>query len=439
MTGLIGWWPLHENSGNKAYDLSGNGNHGSLNGGVTQGVAGKGGLTSYSFDGTDDYINAPVETTEVGDFTACGFVRYSDLTQPSSNLASPLIRSTGSDEYQWAIFGGDGEVRGYLHPEDVKAANIGYAADENRWYHVAIRREGTRFSLFIDGAEVDYVDNSDVDNSFAASGLTVGEPANTGEKYLEGSVSDVRIYDRALTPSEIQTLYEWGSGDYARPVNNENSSSAVSRYKLDGDANDSWASNDGTVNGGLSWTDDAIRGRAASFDGSEDYIEVSDNSSLDNSNTTYSFWMNTRGFRGSGTWNMMVDKHGAPFVGIKSGEVLSARVKVGGTSYNFDGPSISTNNWYHVALTYNGSEAILYLNGNNAVSNSSMSGDLDANSDNLHIGTFFNKSSKYFFDGLIDDVRIYDKALRPEEIFDLYRYGTRGRDLRKFTVNSRGL
>ena len=56
MTGLVGWWPLNEYSGSTAYDLSGNDNHGSLNSGVTQGVAGKGGLTSYSFDGSDAWF-----------------------------------------------------------------------------------------------------------------------------------------------------------------------------------------------------------------------------------------------------------------------------------------------------------------------------------------------------------------------------------------------
>ncbi|MFT4892883.1 MAG: hypothetical protein ACI8Z7_000672 [Candidatus Nanohaloarchaea archaeon] len=54
--GLIGWWPLHENSG-RANDLSGNGNHGSLNGSLTQGSAGKGGLVAYKFDGSDDYVS----------------------------------------------------------------------------------------------------------------------------------------------------------------------------------------------------------------------------------------------------------------------------------------------------------------------------------------------------------------------------------------------
>ena len=52
---LIGYWPLNENSG-KAYDRSGNGNHGSLNGAVTQGETGLLGNTAYDFDGNDDYI-----------------------------------------------------------------------------------------------------------------------------------------------------------------------------------------------------------------------------------------------------------------------------------------------------------------------------------------------------------------------------------------------
>lgn len=52
MTGLIGWWPLHEKTG-RSNDLSGNENHGSNNSPI-HGIAGKGGLTAYSFNGSDD-------------------------------------------------------------------------------------------------------------------------------------------------------------------------------------------------------------------------------------------------------------------------------------------------------------------------------------------------------------------------------------------------
>jgi hypothetical protein len=41
-------------------------------------------------------------------------------------------------------------------------------------------------------------------------------------------------------------------------------------------------------------------------------------------------------------------------------------------------------------------------------------------------------------DGLIDDVRIYDRALEPWEIHEIYRWGTRGRDLRPDLVRKKG-
>ena len=94
MTGLVGWWPLNEDSGNTAYDLSGNGNHGSLNGGITQGVVGKGGLTSYSFDGNDDYV-------DVGDsaFNLSEAISLSVWIKPDSLGQQAIISKTQGGSY----------------------------------------------------------------------------------------------------------------------------------------------------------------------------------------------------------------------------------------------------------------------------------------------------------------------------------------------------
>ncbi|NOQ55625.1 MAG: hypothetical protein GQ477_02340, partial [Nanohaloarchaea archaeon] len=70
--------------------------------------------------------------------------------------------------------------------------------------------------------------------------------------------------------------------------------------------------------------------------------------------------------------------------------------------------------WHHYALTYNGSNQKLYLYGNQTNS-TSLTGNINTNANNLTIGKYFN--------GIIDEVRIYNRALTAEEINASYNAG----------------
>src|SRR5262249_8731703 len=77
---------------------------------------------------------------------------------------------------------------------------------------------------------------------------------------------------------------------------------------------------------------------------------------------------------------------------------------------------LSANTWTHLTLTYNGSTLTLYRNGV-AVATSTASGTLSPNSGTLQIGA--SQFGEYF-KGLIDEVRIYNKALSATEIQTIY-------------------
>lgn len=101
MTGLIGWWPLHEDSG-RASDLSGNGNHGTLSGGVTQGVAGRGGLTAYSFDGVDGEVALPAQTLG-NSFTVALWVYPRSNTPDETQDHNFWTHKDGDDDYRPSV------------------------------------------------------------------------------------------------------------------------------------------------------------------------------------------------------------------------------------------------------------------------------------------------------------------------------------------------
>ena len=76
---------------------------------------------------------------------------------------------------------------------------------------------------------------------------------------------------------------------------------------------------------------------------------------------------------------------------------------------------VAANGWHHIAATFDGLEQNIYLDGK-LVSTVENTGEMNINSDPVYIGS--NGSSRYF-NGLVDDVQIYDVALSAEEIEDL--------------------
>lgn len=71
--------------------------------------------------------------------------------------------------------------------------------------------------------------------------------------------------------------------------------------------------------------------------------------------------------------------------------------------------------WHHLAITYRPGRLALYIDGNLRRTNP-MIGTIE-NSDPLIIGKMYDKKSKWFFTGAIDEVKIYDKTLSPKTVF----------------------
>jgi len=90
-----------------------------------------------------------------------------------------------------------------------------------------------------------------------------------------------------------------------------------------------------------------------------------------------------------------------------------------GSTNLISGGSVSAGNWYHIVGTYDGTYQKLYVNSSLAASEAPGLGVLDNGHDNFTIGKAC-KSSSGFFDGDIDEVRIFSKALSASEVLALY-------------------
>ena len=294
-----------------------------------------------------------------------------------------------------------------------------------------------------------------------SSNVVIGAGCRTN--YFQGKLDDVRIYDTAITASEVKQLYNQTRSyhGYLEDVRFYGSSltqaQAISLYKMrgsnaerkepvghwtmneitgDGKLKDiSIEANHGTINSGPSFATDRHGNPQGviDFDGTDDYISISHNDNLDILETlTVSCWFKCNGTISNEMNLVEKDTWDGNFLHfIKSS-------KLAGASANFSSPSVTlgtasgntifgvttlvSNNWHHFTSTYekisSTTKVSLYLNGTldgEVIFNGNLDGDAN---EALTIGG--RSGSSNYFDGKIDDVRIYNTALSAEQIKNIY-------------------
>jgi len=195
----------------------------------------------------------------------------------------------------------------------------------------------------------------------------------------------------------------------------------VAHYPFNGNANDiSGFGNDGTVYGPTLTTDRfGVSSRAYNFDGNFNYIEVPYSSSLSfTTNLTIVAWIKTSGSTGG-----ICHQHNGSFDGnFVFGLQGEGNFRFGNSSNPFDSWSVNDNLWHCVAGIYDDSnnKVYHYIDGALALTQDEFS-SLPNNSISMIIG-----DENYFafpFTGIIDDIRIYNRALTGDEILALYNEG----------------
>ncbi len=175
----------------------------------------------------------------------------------------------------------------------------------------------------------------------------------------------------------------------------------------------------GTLLNGPVWTSGPVGG-ALSFDGLNDSVNVPDTQTLRLGTTmTIAFWV--RKDANPTYYSMLVGKGSGNYRNYKvwlytAGTILFQFQRTDGVGLNLHSTTaLQPGSWYHVACTYNGSTAAIYINGVLNAS-TSFSGTPITSNDPL---TFGYSGWNEFFKGALDDVRIYNRTLRADEIASL--------------------
>jgi hypothetical protein len=177
--------------------------------------------------------------------------------------------------------------------------------------------------------------------------------------------------------------------------------------------------NVGTLAGGARRSVQGRHGGAITFDGVDDMVNVADSASLDlTTGMTIEAWVRPTALSGWRTVIMKENPGGLAYVlyGHDNAPKPSTYVRIAGrSSSNGTGGSaaLPLNTWTHLAATYDGAAVRLYVNGVEA-GNAPVSGSLVTSTLPLRIGG--NAVWGEFFSGLIDEVRIYNRALTAVQI-----------------------
>jgi len=208
---LMAWHRLDEGFGTTTQDSSGNGNFGTLIGGPLW-RAGHIGAGSLQFDGADDEVEVPYspKLNRADTFTVLAWI----------NLAPG-----GTGHRAVVSCRDDFPARGYIlyvQPDNTPSLWIGYgytnawysatgpALTDSQWIHVAGTYDDGTLRLYVDGVE-------EAEATAATYGvnttqeLLIGAGSNEGpthDYFFQGPIDDVRIYDRALSQSEIASIMD---------------------------------------------------------------------------------------------------------------------------------------------------------------------------------------------------------------------------------------
>jgi hypothetical protein len=214
--GLVGFWLMNEGSGNKVFDLSGNGNAGTFQGTAPSWSSGKFG-PAVSLPGTDEYIEIPdadVFTPALTPFSVSALVNMRDAT--NFRIAGKGIiftngewafGTTSADRLQFMVHD-ESVINGYRSREhDTPLTNY-----ENQWIHLFATYDGGTSSdgikMYLNGVRIDDTDNTGVGTFISVENL--GGPVYIGchsTLYANGLFDNVMIWRKEVSASEVALLH----------------------------------------------------------------------------------------------------------------------------------------------------------------------------------------------------------------------------------------
>ncbi len=424
--GLVAYYPFNGN----ANDASGNGING-IASAVTQTANRFGGTEgAYLFNSSSSVVTVPgLASTNLSAMTLSAWVKPTGFPSPSGSIINKYAAFTGSQtDYGLMLFS---DLR-------VHFTNVRHGSDHDitttnslsldRWYHVAVTLDsaGTG-TIWVNGvlqARGDVFPLVPPASEPVRIGQMVTASGSVADNFI-GSIDDVRIYNRALSDSEVQQLYAYESQPSL-------TTGLVAYYPFDGNADDASGNGKNGVASGVAASTNRFgyTGSAYQFNGSSSVVTIAPLSSTSLSAMTLSAWIRPTAVppvQGS-----IMNKWAAFTDSLNDwGLLVYSEMRVHFANYDHvsgagkevvSTNSLSLGQWYHIVATVDSAGAgTIWVNGV-LQGRASMYRPVPPSAEAVRIGQMVTASGAIVdtFSGSIDDVRIYNRALSAAEVQELY-------------------
>ncbi len=439
-------------------DISGSNNHGNWMNHATTTVPGKLGQ-AINFDGVDDYVTkgTGVAFTKTSSFSGSAWVKTDSSGAIVSNLNYALspgwifaVSLIGTNNLEFGIVNDDVSAGRYRRG----STNI----KDGKWHFVSFTYDGsnavTGIQLYVDGTLETMTTFLNTDpGTLVDSGLEIGSTMFNSALQtftFASSIDDVRIYNRALSASEIKRLYEQGATTHINTTidtNDDLENGLALHYTFDGPKMN-WSSSTAEV---LDSSSSSIEGDLINMDQQSvttgkmgqglrtrfnaEVVDATSVPSLDNiASITVGVWLkldnrsdistNIITYKASTVagigWTLYMDATSLywdrDFSGTDGRWSISPSTAIG----------YDSGRWMHVAVTYSTSSTSsiprMYFNGE-ALSLSTVSAPTGSASSDASYNLLVSDSSFTLPPGIIDDFRVYNRILSASEVKRLYEMG----------------
>lgn len=376
------------------------------------------GSNAYHFAGADSVLAANSVQLN-SDYTTISFWVNPDELPATGEV---YLLSNGGWQQRWKIslpnHGKPVFTTNYENGISDMDSGAGNELTVGTWKHVVMVHDGTKDKIFVNGV---LANSKDVLGKLNRTKYPLGignNPIDAGN-YFKGSLDDIQIYNRALSDAEVAALY---TAQNAAPNYPDD---LVANYTFSGNANDETPfSNNAQVAGAQLGNDRFDKANQAyALNGVSDKIEASNSPQLNSDYTTVGFWIKANDLPATGEyfllsfggwqerWKISLPSHGKPVWTTNNSTGIS-------DMDSGDGNTIVPGTWKHVVMVHDGANDKIFMNGV-VVATKAVTGTMNSTAKPLGIGYNPIDVGNYF-NGSLDEVRIYNKALSDLEVAALY-------------------
>ena len=430
--GLVGYYEFNGN----ANDQSGNGNDGTAVGGASYVVDLSG--SAAAFNGNSQYISLPNTISNYQDISVTFWVKTGDIDPNAFPYGTFLLsRDIYGYDFDWNICLEQGRKVNFVTDGDILTTP--QDLNSNMWVQIGCVADSSNQvkTLFLNGQKV--ASASWTPNPFANNNVPIFIGASTvdtdSHAFYNGELTQVRLYNRALSANEVQAIYDAENPDQCTPP----TSGLVGWWKGEGNLLDTVNTNNGSMIGNVTYTNGEV-GQGFNFDGGANRIIVPDAAELNfgaNQDFSIEAWIQPDSASTDFGVASIVDKRSASG-GSDSPNGYEFCLVDGAVACRFEsvsfvstGPDLRDGFFHHVALTVSRNSSTggkLYADGVVVLTfdPTALNGSL-INSEPLRIGNHAAQDLNCFFKGIIDEASLYNRSLSSNEIAAVYNAGSAGK------------